>query len=75
MLKDVGATWVILGHSERRDIFGESDELIAEKCKFALDQGLKIIPCIGEHLEERENGTTMDVCPSACDKWQPSQKL
>lgn len=42
MLKDVGANWVILGHSERRDIFGETDEIIAEKCRFALDNGLKV---------------------------------
>ncbi|KNC86924.1 triosephosphate isomerase, cytosolic [Sphaeroforma arctica JP610] len=62
MAKDCGIEWAILGHSERRDIFGETDEEIAEKCAFALENGLKIIPCIGEHLEERENGTTMDVC-------------
>lgn len=42
MLKDVGATWVILGHSERRDIFMETDEEIAEKCAFALEKGLKV---------------------------------
>lgn len=62
MLKDVGATWVILGHSERRDIFKESDEEIADKCVYALSTGLKIIPCIGEHLDEREGGKTMEVC-------------
>jgi len=62
MLKDVGATWVILGHSERRAIFGESEALVAEKCRFALDSGLKIVPCIGEQLADREAGKTLEVC-------------
>lgn len=61
MLKDVGATWVILGHSERRQIFGESDELIAQKIVHALEQGLKVIACIGETLEEREAGKTNEI--------------
>jgi len=62
MIKDVGCDWVILGHSERRNVFGESDELIGEKVAFALASGLKIIPCIGEKLEEREAGQTEAVC-------------
>lgn len=61
MIKDVGADWVILGHSERRHVFGENDQLIAEKVAHALDEGLKVIACIGEKLEEREAGKTMDV--------------
>ncbi|XP_046547526.1 triosephosphate isomerase-like [Haliotis rubra] len=61
MIKDVGATWVILGHSERRHVFGESDELIGEKVKFALSEGLNVIACIGEKLDEREAGQTNDV--------------
>lgn len=61
MLKDIGINWVILGHSERRQIFGESDELIAEKVAFALSNGLKVIACIGETLEEREAGKTEEV--------------
>ncbi|RWS17639.1 triosephosphate isomerase-like protein [Dinothrombium tinctorium] len=61
MIKDVGGTWVILGHSERRHKFGENDQLIAEKIKHALDEGLKVIACIGETLEEREAGKTTDV--------------
>ena len=61
MLKDVGADWVILGHSERRQIFGEKDELIGEKCAHALAEGLKVIACIGETLEERESGKTEEV--------------
>ncbi|XP_060531075.1 triosephosphate isomerase isoform X2 [Cylas formicarius] len=61
MLKDIGVNWVILGHSERRQIFGESDELIAEKVAFALSNGLKVIACIGETLQEREAGKTEEV--------------
>jgi len=60
-LKDVGADWVILGHSERRQIFGETDELVAEKTNFALAEGLKVIACIGETLQEREAGQTEAV--------------
>lgn len=61
MLKDVGADWVIIGHSERRAIFGESDELVAEKTAFALAEGMKVIACIGETLQEREAGQTEAV--------------
>uniref|UniRef100_A0A1A9ZF87 Triosephosphate isomerase n=1 Tax=Glossina pallidipes TaxID=7398 RepID=A0A1A9ZF87_GLOPL len=61
MLKDVGANWVILGHSERRHVFNESDELIAEKAAHALDEGLSVIACIGEKLDEREAQKTEQV--------------
>ena len=61
MLKSVGCEYVILGHSERRHIFGESNEMINKKIKKALSAGLKPIFCVGELLEERENGTTNDV--------------
>ncbi len=61
MLKSVGCEYVILGHSERRHIFGETDEVINKKIKKALTAGLKPIFCVGELLEERENGTTNDV--------------
>ncbi|XP_048004801.1 triosephosphate isomerase [Leguminivora glycinivorella] len=61
MIKDVGCEWVILGHSERRTIFGEKDELVAEKVAHALESGLKVIACIGETLEEREAGKTEEV--------------
>jgi len=59
-LKDIGVEYVILGHSERRDIFKESDTLINKKLKKALSINLKPIVCIGEHLEERVAGKTMD---------------
>jgi len=61
MLKDFGIEWVILGHSERRHIFGESDELIADKAKHAIDSGLQVIYCIGEKLDEREANQTQAV--------------
>lgn len=62
MVKDCGCDWIILGHSERRHVFGESDELIGQKVKHALEQGMHLIPCIGEKLEEREAGKTNEVC-------------
>ncbi len=61
MLLDVGCTQVILGHSERRHVIGEPDELIAKKTKAALAAGLKVILCVGETLEERKGGKTHDV--------------
>lgn len=61
MLKDIGIDWVIIGHSERRQIFGEGDALIAEKVAHALAEGLKVIACIGETLEEREANQTEAV--------------
>ncbi|KAJ7379710.1 triosephosphate isomerase [Desmophyllum pertusum] len=61
MIKDVGCNWVILGHSERRNVFKESDELVGEKVAHALSEGLKVIACIGELLSEREAGKTTEV--------------
>jgi triosephosphate isomerase (TIM) len=61
MLKDAGATVVILGHSERRHVYGEADDLINKKVKLALAQGLDPILCVGETLEEREKGITEKV--------------
>ena len=61
MLKSVGCEYVILGHSERRTIFNESDETINKKIKKAIESGLKVIFCIGETLSQRENVTTNDV--------------
>ena len=61
MLQDVGCTWVIIGHSERRQYFKESDAFLNEKLKFALASGLKVMFCIGETLEEREGGKMNEV--------------
>ncbi|OAY52377.1 triosephosphate isomerase, chloroplastic [Manihot esculenta] len=61
-LKDIGCKWVILGHSERRHIIGEDNEFIGKKAAYALSQGLGVMACIGELLEEREAGKTFDVC-------------
>ncbi|WP_338998376.1 triose-phosphate isomerase [Fusobacterium animalis] len=61
MLKDIGITYVILGHSERREYFKESDEFINQKVKAVLEIGMKPILCIGEKLEERESGKTLTV--------------
>jgi triosephosphate isomerase len=61
MLKSAGCEFVILGHSERRTIFGESDQVINKKIKKALASGLKPIFCVGETLEEREGNITNQV--------------
>ena len=61
MLKSVGCEYVILGHSERRAIFGETDDLINKKIRKALQSNLNPIFCVGETLEERESGVTENV--------------
>jgi len=61
MLKDAGCDGVILGHSERRQLFGETDEGVARKVKAALAEGLHPIVCVGETLQEREAGRTWEV--------------
>ncbi len=60
MLKDAGCEYVVIGHSERRQYFGETDETVNKKIKAALAQGLVPIVCIGESLEEREKGETIN---------------
>jgi triosephosphate isomerase len=62
MLKDAGIPWVVLGHSERRQLCGETNEEVAIKVKYALGHGLKVMACIGETLDQREAGTTLNVC-------------
>lgn len=61
MLQDAGGNWAIVGHSERRQIFFETDELINTRLKGALQFGIKTILCIGETLEERESDKTFAV--------------
>ncbi len=61
MLKDSGCTYVILGHSERRHVIGETNELVNRKVVKALGDGLKVILCVGELLEQREADKTADV--------------
>ncbi len=61
MLKDVGCSHIIIGHSERRAYFGETDATVAKKVRATLDQGLVPIMCVGETLEEREAGKTLEV--------------
>lgn len=61
MLVAAGCQWVIIGHSERRQLFGETDELVREKTAAALAAGLRPIVCVGETLEEREKHETLDV--------------
>jgi triosephosphate isomerase len=68
MLKDVGCEYVIIGHSERRHIIGETDELINKKIKAAINNGLKTILCVGELLEEREAGKTLEVVKTQLEK-------
>ena len=61
MLKSIGVEYVIIGHSERRQYFNETDETVNKKLKKALDIGLKPIVCVGENLEQRESGKAKDV--------------
>lgn len=61
MLASVGCTYTILGHSERRQYYGETDEKLVEKMKLAFAAGLKVILCVGENLTEREEGRHFDV--------------
>ena len=61
MLTSVGCNYTILGHSERRQYYGETDEKLVEKTKLALEAGLKVILCVGENLDEREAGKHFDI--------------
>jgi len=67
MIKATGAEWVIIGHSERRQFFGETDATVLERTKSALACGLKPIVCVGERLEERESGRTEAVLAKQFD--------
>jgi hypothetical protein len=65
-LVDLGVEWVILGHSERRQIIGESNQFVGDKVAYALEQKLKVMACIGETINQRENGqvpSPSSACP------------
>jgi len=64
MLRDCGARFVIIGHSERRTIYGEDDALIARKLRMAIDAGLTPVLCIGENEQQRERGHAVAFCSS-----------
>ncbi|MDR1673900.1 MAG: triose-phosphate isomerase [Oscillospiraceae bacterium] len=61
MLKEIGAEYVVIGHSERRQYFGETDVTVNKKVVAALESGLSVIVCVGETLDEREQGITREV--------------
>jgi triosephosphate isomerase (TIM) len=61
MLRELGVYGTLVGHSERRQYFGETDETVARRCSAALESGLNVIACVGETLAEREAGHTDDV--------------
>ena len=61
MLKEMGVEYVVIGHSERRQYFGETDITVNKRTKAALTAGLKVILCVGEMLEDRENGITEEL--------------
>ena len=61
MLKEIGVPYVIIGHSERRQYFGETDVTVQKRTRAALDAGLTVILCVGEYLEQRQQGVTMEV--------------
>ena len=67
MLQDFGCRYVLVGHSERRSIFGESDKLVAEKFAAALASGLRPVLCVGETLEQRDAGKTLEVVSAQID--------
>jgi triosephosphate isomerase len=60
-LIDLGLKWTILGHSERRQYYAETDDVLGKKAKLAISTGLKVIYCIGESLEQREKNQTQQV--------------
>lgn len=82
MLTDIGVEWVILGHSERRTLFGESDEIVCSKFSAAVKAGIKVIFCVGEPLEARDAGNTWTFVESqlnhlfsAVSAWKSSDGL
>ncbi|CAD8206625.1 unnamed protein product [Paramecium pentaurelia] len=66
-VKDFGIPWVILGHSERRQYYGETNEIVGKKTRLALDHQLKVMACVGEKLADRESGQTTQVIQAQLD--------
>merc|ERR1719498_1118970 len=76
MITDMGIKWTLTGHSERRTLYGETDQDVAKKTKRAIDHGMTVLACIGELKEEREGGITKQVntrqlnaIREECDDW------
>jgi len=67
MLKASGVRWIVIGHSERRNLYHETDETVAAKISLAVEEGLWPIVCIGESLQQREGGATVDILQSQLD--------
>jgi triosephosphate isomerase len=75
MLREIGAYGAIVGHSERRQYFGDTDETVAKRVHAALEAGLFVIACIGETEEERERGETEDVLRRQLSVLEPDDNL
>jgi triosephosphate isomerase len=73
MLKDVGVKFVLTGHSERRHVLKESSELVSKKASAVYANGLILIHCVGEKLEERDSGKTLQVCEAQLKELKPSE--
>ncbi len=74
MLREIQAAWVLVGHSERRSVFNESLQLVEEKLLFALNEGFKVVFCVGESLEEREAGKLQQVLETQLQSLQHISK-
>jgi triosephosphate isomerase (TIM) len=75
MLRELGVYGAIVGHSERRQFFGETDELVAKRAQSALETGLSVIACVGETEAEREAGETEDVLRRQVSVLEPEDNL
>ena len=75
MLKELGVYGTIVGHSERRRWFGETDEIVARRLHHCLEQGLHVIACIGETAEERDKGATHQVLRRQVASLEPDPNL
>ena len=75
MLREVGVYGAIVGHSERRQFFGETDETVGKRARAALDDGLFVIACVGETEEERKSGRTEDVLRRQVSVLEPDDNL